>query len=295
MKDVNISAIKTEEISGKNFSPQNISISILRLDKVHELISGNKWFKLRYYLEEAKRLNKQRLVTAGGNWSNHILATAAAANLHGFRSQGIIRGEKSAQLSEVLKKATELGMELQFTGRSEFSRLGTSTVIQNEKDYFIPMGGYGPTGAKGAATILDITGVNRFTHFICAVGTGTMLAGIVNKIRQDQKAAGIAVLKAGNDLEEGIKRLLVTENSFDLVHDFHFGGYGKYTNELIDFMNDFYAGTGIPSDFVYTGKLFFAVTALARKGYFPGGSRVLVIHSGGLWGNLSLGKGTLIY
>jgi 1-aminocyclopropane-1-carboxylate deaminase len=84
-------------------------------------------------------------------------------------------------------------------------------------------------------------------------------------------------------------------NQFQILHDYHFGGYAKKTPELISFMNNWFEQTSLPSDFVYTGKLFFAVNELQAGNFFAKGERILVIHSGGLQGNNSLPKGTLIF
>jgi 1-aminocyclopropane-1-carboxylate deaminase len=277
------------------FEKNNIRVSVLRLDKIHPVISGNKWFKLKYYLEDSRQQHKKKIVTFGGAWSNHIVATAAACARDGFSSAGIIRGEEPAILSASLLKAKEYGMELHFTSRTDYSKKITPEVLDPEQCYFINEGGYGKKGAKGAAVMLDYCQPG-FTHCCCAVGTGTMMAGLINAILPGQKVIGISVLKNNLEAEKQVQQLLNEEKKdWQIFHDYHFGGYAKYTEVLIRFMNEFFSNTNIPSDFVYTGKLFFAVFDMIQRRFFPPGSNLLLIHSGGLQGNSSLGKGKLIY
>ncbi len=270
-------------------------VHVLRLDKISPVISGNKWFKLRYYIEEAKTLHKHGIRTFGGAWSNHILATAAACASAGLQSIGIIRGGQPTQLSSTLKQALAYGTRLEFISRSDYR---DKRIAVKADDNFLTVneGGYGPNGAKGAATILDYCDTD-YTHYCCAVGTGTMLSGIINRLQPSQQAIGISVLKNNFALEDTVQQLTGSSiiNNWQIIHDYAWGGYAKYDPTLLAFMNDFYRQTNIPSDFVYTGKLFYAVTDLLKKNYFPGGSKILVIHSGGLQGNTSIPAGTLMF
>lgn len=287
-------AISIDDISPA-FS-QDIQVAVLRSDKLHPVISGNKWFKLKFYLEEAKAKDKKNIITFGGAWSNHIVATAAACRLSGLNATGIIRGEEPSAPSSTLLQAKEWGMRLIFVSRTLYKEPWIPPESITGNDYIIPEGGYGENGAKGAATLLDHCSKN-FTHYCCAAGTGTMMAGLINAVPGGQQVIGISVLKNNRDLEKQVAALTRPgkEHNWQLIHDYHFGGYAKYGTGLFEFMNDFYRTTGIPSDFVYTGKLFYAVADLAEKNFFPPGSRVLLIHSGGLQGNTSVPKGTLIF
>jgi len=288
--------ITPEKISSDLLSKKNVEVSVLRLDKVHPVISGNKWFKLRYYLEDAIKQNKKTIVTFGGAWSNHIVATAAASQEIGISSIGVIRGEETNELSATLGQAKELGMKLIFTSREEYRRKKIPGQLNESDHYIINEGGYGIKGADGAATILDAFDFLSYSHICCVVGTGTMIAGLTNRTLPLQKMIGISVLKNNTSLDEKVKALLVDkEKSFQIIHDYHFGGYAKQTAELINFMNEFYRQTNIPSDFVYTGKLFYGITDLIRHNFFLSGSKLLVIHSGGLQGNASLKEGKLIF
>jgi 1-aminocyclopropane-1-carboxylate deaminase len=164
--------------------------------------------------------------------------------------------------------------------------------------YWIPEGGYGETGARGAATLLHTADTEKYTDIICAAGTGTMMAGLIKGMATHQTLTGISVLKKNSGLTEAVAGLLTeTEQhkKWHVLHDYHFGGYAKHPQTLIDYMNDFWERQNIPTDIVYTGKLFFAVEDLLNRGYFPTGSKLLIIHSGGLQGNRSLPPGTLLF
>ena len=276
------------------FEKNNIHVSVLRLDKIHPVISGNKWFKLQYYINEAKEQYK-KIVTFGGAYSNHIVATAATCKMNGMSCEGIIRGQESPVLSQTLIQAKEYGMRLHFISREEYSEKKIPPKFQTDEYYLINEGGYGEKGAMGAMEILNYY-KEDFTHCCCAVGTGTMMAGLTRALSSRQKVIGISVLKNNYDLDKNVQSLLSDEpKEWQIIHDYHFGGYAKYKPGLIEFMNEFYRRTQIPSDFVYTGKLFFAISDLIENNFFPAGSKLLLIHSGGLQGNSSLAKGTLIY
>jgi len=277
----------------------NIDLFLLRLDRIHSEISGNKWFKLKFYLSDAIAKNKTVIATFGGAWSNHILATAAACNLEGLQSIGIIRGEKPGKLSYTLKKAADYGMKLIFTSRNEYQKKIMPPELYDDTGvYIINEGGYGEKGMLGAATIAEYYQQNQFTHVCCAAGTGTTMAGLIKASTHEQETLGISVLKNNMSIESEIKALLQENDSlkkYSVNHDYHFGGYAKHSPVLIDFMNEFYRQTGTPTDFVYTGKLIYGVYDLAAKNFFSPGSRILIIHSGGLQGNNSLPEGTLIF
>ncbi len=277
------------------FDDRNIKLAVLRLDKIHPVISGNKWFKLQYYLKEAKEQHKKKIVTFGGAWSNHIVATAAACQINGLLSAGIIRGEVPRHPSQTLTQARDLGMQLHFISREDYREKKVPVELQHDDSYFIGEGGYGENGVKGAAEILNFSKA-EFSHCCCAAGTGTMMSGLIRSTSLHQKVIGVSVLKNNRDLETNVQSLVVNERKeWQIMHDYSFGGYAKHTPALIAFMNQFYNQTNIPSDFVYTGKLFFAVSDLINNNFFPVGSKLLLVHSGGLQGNDSLPKGTLIY
>ena len=264
-----------------------LTADVLRLDKIHPVISGNKWFKLKNHLHAAMKKPGQHIISFGGPWSNHIIATAFAAQQAGLRATGIIRGERPPALSDTLRAAAGYGMHLEFISREAYRAKDTPLSLQQLTEkwpdaWVIPEGGAGPLGVRGSEEILQTANTADYTHILCAIGTGTMFQGLVNAAAPGQIIIGVPVLKGMNE-----------RPPYRLLPDYHFGGYARYTRELLDFMNEWYRATGIPSDFVYTGKLFYAALDSVRKNLFPPESRLLLIHSGGLQGNQSLPPGIL--
>jgi 1-aminocyclopropane-1-carboxylate deaminase len=294
---VNLSLADTQRLSLPVLINRDITLDVLRLDKIDPVISGNKWFKLKYYFEEALQQNQKRVLTFGGAWSNHIAATACAAKRTGMESIGIIRGEKPAILSHTLREAAARGMQLVFVSRELYNQKNNPAFIERllqeyNNPCIIPQGGEGKTGIKGASEILNLTDAGYYTHILCAVGTGTMLSGIIAGSLPYQQIIGVPVLKGfDNWLPAGIDEQ--TKKRVRIETGYHMGGYAKKNNELFDFMNQFYNETKIPLDFVYTGKLFFSAIDLIKKNYFQNQVRLLTIHSGGLQSNESLQSGML--
>ncbi len=276
----------------------NVQLDILRLDKLHPVISGNKWFKLKYYLQDAKHKEYNTIATFGGAFSNHIIATACACNKAGLKSIGIIRGERPAILSDTLLMAEQYGMELWFVSRSAYE--DKETIKKDFKNvYWIAEGGYGNLGAQGTKEILSFCNEpEKYAHIVCAVGTGTMMAGIIQSVNPKQTVIGISVMKGNYSLMEKVETLLNVEDinkSYRIIHDYHFGGYAKHPPGLIQFMNDIWQHHQLPTDIVYTAKTFYAAQQLIINNTIPEGSNVLLIHSGGLQGNLSLPAKTLCF
>lgn len=283
-----------------SFKRDFIKVDILRLDELHPVVSGNKWFKLRYYIQEAKQQKANTIASFGGPYSNHLVALAFAAKQNGFKSIGYVRSNANEAITPTLSEAIEYGMELKFLGRNEFSLL-KNKLLQSKSDalhgvYYIDEGGYGRIGAKGAATILENKKTNTYSHIICAVGTGTMMAGLINASQPHQQIIGIPILKNENSIQEEIKALLLCEEkSFTILPGFHLGGYAKTNQTQFDFMNQLWIKDLIPTDIVYTSKLLMAVEQLINENYFEKNAQILVIHSGGLQGNRSLPLDTLIF
>ncbi len=292
--------IEINEIYDDTWNNKNITVSLLRLDKIHPVISGNKIFKLYYFLRKAIFLNK-KILTFGGAYSNHLAATAAACKQLRLDCTGIVRGDKPAKLSHTLLFCQQQGMQLKFISRSEYAKRETNYLQshqQNAEEYIIiPEGGYAPEGVAGAAIISQYLKDKNFTHVCCSVGTATTLAGLVSATDLNVEVIGFIALKNLSDVENRMQFLLQnkTENNYNLKSDYHFGGYAKKNDQLIFFMNRFYKKHSIPLDFVYTGKMMFGVNDLLQKNYFPSGSNVVCIHTGGLQGNSSLPAGTLSF
>jgi 1-aminocyclopropane-1-carboxylate deaminase len=276
---------------------RNQKVELLRLDVIHPIVSGNKFYKLRYYIELALAKGVSTVASFGGPYSNHIVALAYTAKEAGLKSIGYIRTNEDEPMTPSLKEAKAYGMELVYLGRTDF-QTKKAAILQssasNTDCYLIDEGGYGIIGAKGAATILTENDTNHYDYIICAVGTGTMLAGIINAADPRQKIIGIPVLKNENSIDAEIKALLEDKNRpYTLLHQFHQGGYAKTNPMMLDFMNRLWDAEKIPTDIVYTSKLLFGVEQLIKENYFEKDTSILVIHSGGLQGNQSLPAGTL--
>lgn len=268
---------------------KNIELSIKREDLLHPFISGNKFRKLKYNLKEAKQLSFKTLVTFGGAFSNHILATASAGKEYGFDTIGIIRGnelENNYFKNPTLVKAEEFGMKFYFVDRESYRLKDKSDFFFNLKNelndfYLVPEGGTNDLAIKGCEEIL-LEEDKQFDFVCCAVGTGGTITGLINSSSENQKIIGFPALK-GDFLFNDIRKFAKKAN-WDLNLNYHFNGYGKINSELIAFLNDFYNKTNIPLDPIYTGKMMFGVIELINKGYFPENSKILVIHTGGLQG-----------
>ena len=278
-----------------DFPNHGVSLHIKREDTIHEFISGNKYRKLKYNILVAKEAGATRLLTFGGAYSNHIAAVAAAGKYYGFETIGIIRGEELAsEITEnpTLAFAAACGMQFQFISRSDYRQKDQKYFLELlqenwEMPYIIPEGGTNALAVKGCEEILTIKD-SDFDYICCAVGTGGTIAGLINSSVIHQQVLGFPALK-GEFLKEEIQKFTKNDR-WMLVNDYHFGGYGKVTPELIAFINDFYSKNKIPLDPIYTGKMVFGVIDLITKGFFPKDSKILMIHTGGLQGIAGMNK-----
>ncbi len=278
-----------QEIRAK-WIPADIHLFIKREDVIHKEVSGNKWRKLQYNLLDASQKGAKTLVTFGGAYSNHIYATAAAANEAGFSSVGIIRGEESSAGNPTLSFAREMGMELVFVDRESYrdkKALLKKLTGQWEKPYVLPEGGTNCLAIEGTRQIVDEQ-VRNMDIVVVPVGTGGTMAGIVAGMPREKSVLGISALK-GNFLHKMIQDLLDTcgvqaEASWSIDTGGHCGGYAKISDELIAFITDFKHSQGILLEPLYTGKMLFRLKQLIEAGAIPGGSSVCAIHTGGLQG-----------
>lgn len=269
--------------------PNNISLTIKREDLIHPFISGNKYRKLKYNLLQAKAENQETLLTFGGAFSNHIAAVAYAGKESGFKTIGIIRGDELIDKIEgnpTLKFAQENGMQFEFVSREDYRLKSEINFLDNLKAkfgdfYLVPEGGTNELAVRGCEEILTPEDA-EFNYVCCAVGTGGTISGISNSALPNQKVLGFPALK-GDFLKDEI-RIFAKNQNWELITDYHFGGYGKVNLELIAFINQFFDENQIPLDPIYTGKMVFGVIDLIRKDYFPENSEILLIHTGGLQG-----------
>jgi 1-aminocyclopropane-1-carboxylate deaminase len=266
-----------------------VELYIKREDLIHPLISGNKFRKLKYNLIQAKEENQTTLLTFGGAFSNHILAVASAGFENDFKTIGIIRGEElfdKVNENPTLKQAKKLGMEFKFISREAYGEKTNSVFIEKLNSefgsfYLIPEGGTNNLAIKGCEEIITEHEL-QYDFICCSIGTAGTIAGIINASSSHQKIIGFPALK-GSFISNEISNFAKKTN-WEIKSDYHFGGYGKISDELIRFINAFYLKYNIPLDPIYTGKMMFGIFDLIEKNYFPPYSKILAIHTGGLQG-----------
>jgi len=284
--------IETEEISIPILKEKELRLFVKRIDKVHPFVSGNKWFKLKYNLLEAEKQGIETLLTFGGAYSNHIAATAFAAQGKGFKSIGIIRGEEHLPLNPTLRFAMENGMELHYMSRSDYREKTTPDFLEKLKAqfgdfYLIPEGGTNELAIEGTAEILEANDTQDY--ICCAVGTGGTIAGIINAATDKQTVIGFPAIKGIDALEKDIENWTSTSN-YTFINNYVTNGYGKVSVSLVEFINEFNTSHNIPLDAIYTGKMMMGILDLVGKDYFPKGSSILAIHTGGLQGNKGMSE-----
>lgn len=262
---------------------------------IHPFVSGNKYRKLYYNLEEAKRKKQHTLLTYGGAFSNHIAAVAAASKLFGFKSIGVIRGEElyeKVDENATLTFAKSCGMQFKFVTRAAYRNKGEFLFVEKLKKEFgefyeIPEGGTNALAVQGCEDILK--GLEDDYDIVCCpVGTGGTISGLINASKSYQKVLGFPALK-GSFLKEDIRKFANKDN-WNLINAYHFGGYAKINEELVAFINTFKEDYNIPLDPIYTGKMMYGIFDMIKKGYFPSGSKILAIHTGGLQGIEGMNK-----
>lgn len=298
-----ISKVNIHELQDDLFIKKQVKLSVLRLDKIHPLVSGNKLFKLHYFLQDAVQSTHKTILSFGGAYSNHLAATAFACKTLHLKSIGIVRGERPVYLSDTLQQCIDDGMQLEFITRQQYAAREDEFFCADLKKRFgdciiIPEGGYHPQGAKGAALIMQFISGKKYTHTCMATGTATTLAGLLSAAEAGQQIIGIPVLKGITDTVEKINflngKLNVPEN-LQIMPEYHFGGYAKKNDQLIDFINNCWLQYNLPLDFVYTAKMLYGITDRIKNNYFKKGSDIICLHTGGLQGNKSLPLKTLLF
>lgn len=276
----------------------------MRLDRLDAELSGNKWFKLKYNLIHAHSGNHKQLLSFGGYYSNHLHALAAAGHRFGFKTVGVVRGAEPQKYGPTLQDLVKYGMHLKFVSRESYRNKTCdkflSTLKKEFGDFFlIPEGGSNILGVKGCTEI--VTGLWNEPScgpdfIVMGCGTGATLAGVVLGTQGRSKVLGVSALKGAQYLEQNVLDLMtefgkykgvahaVSRGSWQIYHDYHFGGFAKLTPELVSFMDMFSSASSLPLEPVYVGKTLYAIHDLIRKAVIPEGARVLLIHTGGLQG-----------
>jgi 1-aminocyclopropane-1-carboxylate deaminase len=281
-------SIKLNSSTVQNLIMHDFVITVLRDDLIHPFISGNKWRKLKYNIEDYSHSGKSSVLTFGGPFSNHLIATAAASKLFGFNSIGIIRGEEVP--NDYINFMQQCGMQLYFINRCDYRVKEDPEFVKellknigNDADncFIIPEGGANESAVKGVSELMDE--IDDTDYILCACGTGTTLSGIARRLKPHQAAIGISVLKAEGYILSQVRKMNGNTNGVIVFDDYHFGGYAKRTPELDLFCKSFSAHTKIPVEPVYTGKAFYALDDLLKKNYFKKDARITVIHTGGIF------------
>lgn len=272
-----------------------IEFYLKRDDLIHAEISGNKWRKLKYNLIKAEELGFKKLLTFGGAYSNHIYATAAAGHYFGFDTLGIIRGnELDSRANPTLRFASEMGMEFIFTERNDYRSKEWFYEKFSQEYYIIPEGGSNSFAIPGTAEITDEIYSELIPDYIaCAVGTGGTLAGIISKCHAQTRVIGFSALKNGSFLQDDILQLTGNQTiscSWEIeTENYHFGGYAKTKPALTEFIKAFeIRNPGVKLDQVYTGKMMFGLYDMIQKNSIKSGTKIVVIHTGGLQGRSPL-------
>lgn len=273
----------------------NLTIDCLRLDQVHPFISGNKWYKLKHHILAAQSAGKSTVLSFGGAYSNHLHALAFAGKKLGLSTIGVVRGEEPKVLSPTLQDCVDWGMNLQWLSRQEYRDVAPSDCISNySKKYpdawIIPEGGSSEQGVLGVRELfdkMDAAGEMNYDVIACPVGSGATLAGIISANLQRVRCIGFSALKGVDDLESRVESQLGLsqhKNSWEICHDYHFGGFAKLNARLTDFISDVYQTQDLLLDPVYTGKMLFGLLEWVYQGRIQTDSRILMVHTGGLQG-----------
>lgn len=287
-----------ENIKEVLFDSNHLSIDVLREDLNHPIIQGNKFRKLQYNILNAQKKGNGTLLSFGGAYSNHIAAVAAAGKEYGFKTIGVIRGEETLPLNPTLARCKQDGMEFHYVERSTYKMKNTQDFKEYLRSkfgsfYLIPEGGTNYYAVNGCMEIIE--DYSQYDFICCPIGTGGTVAGITLANQGKAKILGFSSLKGGEFLNQEIREHIMTVTndeeltaevlqSFELITEFHFGGYAKFTNELLNFVRNFHSNHQIKWDIIYNGKMAFGVYELIKAGFFPKNSRILLVHTGGIQG-----------
>jgi 1-aminocyclopropane-1-carboxylate deaminase len=281
-------------IDDKEFAQHHVELWMKRDDLLHPVVSGNKWRKLKYPINQALNLGANEIISMGGQYSNHLHALAYAGKLLGVKTTALVRGEPPEKLTPTLSDMQDWGMKLQFVSRSDYRKLRDfkapdSLPDINPNQYWIPEGGATELALQGVAEIVSEISLD-FDCLAVACGTATTLAGLIANTPATRQILGVAALKHAEFLNQDVQTILDKINhrhacrNWQIAQNYHFGGFAKTTPALLAFMREFTAKHGIPLDQVYTGKLMYAIFDLLRQGFFQPGQRLIVVHTGGLQG-----------
>ena len=278
-----------QQIFSERYLNNEIEVFIKRLDLIDPFISGNKLFKLKHNVDRALFEKKNMLITFGGAFSNHILATAAYAKKKNIDCLAIVRGEEYSELNPLLTLAKEYGMNFCFVSRKEYAKRNDNNYVSElirkyKKAFIVPEGGNNKLGVSGAEEILEEQD-KSFDYIICPIGTGATLSGIVNSSKKTQKVIGVNCVNETIYINKKISQK-TNKNNWEIINEFNFGGFAKFDDLLTEYLKKFKLNYKITLDLNYTAKMLFGFEKLIERSYFQRKSKVLLIHTGGTYGNL---------
>ena len=277
-------SLRLDRLTSDFFKPLGVEVFLVRDDRLHPMIAGNKWWKLKHVLYHAAKQEVHTLKTYGGPYSNHVLAVAAAGHLFGFRTVGWIRGDEARPLNPVLSQAKTWGMQLKPTARDHYRALTQASAIHEDPvvqsgELILPEGGRGSLAMQGVKEMMERLKLS-YDLCCCPVGTGCTLAGMVLGARAGSQVHGFVVLKGGQGLAEEVERSLTSHPpsgaSWRLHHDYHFGGYARSTPALRSFTQAIAREGDFKPDVIYTGKMLYGLMDLIQRGIIAPSSRVVV-------------------
>ncbi len=279
-----------QEIQHPLLEQKKIKLAIKRDDLLHPVISGNKWRKLKYNLINMKSKGCDSFVTFGGAFSNHLYASAMACKTFNLTGHAIIRGPHIDENNPTIKMAHACGMNLYAVNRKTYKLRHEPAFLKNLQTEFpnsaiIPEGGTNKAALSGVVELAK--SLPQSDYVICATGSGGTIAGLAKGCPHNTQVIGIAVLKQASYLNQDIAQLLTDNHRgapWQLLTDHHYGGYGKFTDDVWTFCQLMKQTYQLPLEPIYTGKMLFAVWQLISRDYFPQGSSIIVIHTGGLQG-----------
>ncbi len=280
-----------------------ISIDCLRLDKIHPFVSGNKWYKLKYSILHGYQSGRSQFLSFGGAYSNHLHALAYVGKHLNVKTVGIIRGERVEPLNPTLQDCQDWGMELRWVSREQYRQLTSNSIGEDplasaQKQFFllypeawiIPEGGAGSDGVLGVESLFNALhhkGLLDYDFIVTPVGSGTTLAGVARAKIGRAKCLGFSALRGASDLERRVESQLedaAKVNQWSIAHDYHFGGFAKINSRLTNFISTIYKQYDFLLDPIYTGKMLYGLAEYIHQGRIPSGSKVLMVHTGGLQG-----------
>ena len=264
------------------------TLSIKRDDLIHPLISGNKWRKLSLHIQQFPTTPQNGIVTFGGPWSNHLLATASACQIYEISSIGYVRGEYYKYVNPILLECLNLGMELRYLSNEDFdqakSHMDDFATTENLADWsWLPMGGDDALGKQGIQQVVqEVLSTGLYPDvWLVASGTGATAAGILTAL---DYPCELLVYPAINQLEEiaklNRKLMAIQSKATWKIANPHRCRFGAVDEVLIDFIRSFHSQTGVLLDPLYNGKMmesYFRTNQQTDK-------QVIAYHSGGLVG-----------